>query len=63
MAVKTGLEGKPWYVGLGVGLVVGGLLFGAGYWRLLQPGGAPGGIAGWSRVSSRGDCHEANPLR
>lgn len=37
MAVKTGLEGKPWYVGLGAGLVIGLLLFGAGYWRLLQP--------------------------
>ena len=37
MALKTGLEGKPWYVGLGVGLGVGLLLFGAGYWRLLQP--------------------------
>lgn len=37
MALKTGLEGKPWYVGLGVGLVVGALLFGAGYWRLLDP--------------------------
>jgi type IV pilus assembly protein PilO len=37
VALKTGLEGKPWYVGLGIGLVVGGLLFGAGYWRLLQP--------------------------
>jgi Tfp pilus assembly protein PilO len=37
VALKTGLEGKPWYVGLGVGLVVGALLFGAGYWRMLQP--------------------------
>lgn len=37
MALKTGLEGKPWFVGLGVGLGVGLLLFGAGYWRMLQP--------------------------
>lgn len=37
MALKTGLEGKPWYIGLGVGLGIGVLLFGAGYWRLLQP--------------------------
>ncbi|HYX26541.1 MAG TPA: type 4a pilus biogenesis protein PilO [Thermoanaerobaculia bacterium] len=37
MALKTGLEGKPWYVGLGVGLVVGGLLFAAGSWRMLEP--------------------------
>jgi type IV pilus assembly protein PilO len=37
LAVKTGLEGKPWYIGLGVGLGIGLLLFGAGYWRLLQP--------------------------
>lgn len=37
MALKTGLEGKPWYVGLGAGLGVGLLLFGAGYWRLLDP--------------------------
>ncbi|HSS76083.1 MAG TPA: type 4a pilus biogenesis protein PilO [Thermoanaerobaculia bacterium] len=37
MALKTGLEGKPWYVGLGIGLVIGGLLFGAGSWRMLEP--------------------------
>jgi type IV pilus assembly protein PilO len=37
VALKTGLEGKPWYVGLGMGLGVGLLLFGAGYWRLLEP--------------------------
>jgi Tfp pilus assembly protein PilO len=35
--LKTGLEGKPWYVGLGLGLVIGGLLFGAGSWRMLEP--------------------------
>ena len=37
MALKTGMEGKPWYVGLGVGLGIGGLLFAVGYWRMLQP--------------------------
>jgi Tfp pilus assembly protein PilO len=37
VALKTGLEGKPWYVGLGIGLVVGVLLFVAGSWRMLQP--------------------------
>jgi type IV pilus assembly protein PilO len=37
LALKTGLEGKPWYVGLAFGLGIGLLLFGAGYWRLLAP--------------------------
>lgn len=37
MAIKTGLEGKPWYVGLGAGLGIGILLFAVGYWRLLDP--------------------------
>lgn len=37
MALKTGLEGKPWYFGLGIGVVVGGLLFAAGSWRMLEP--------------------------
>ncbi|HVT57926.1 MAG TPA: type 4a pilus biogenesis protein PilO [Thermoanaerobaculia bacterium] len=37
MALKTGLEGKPWYVGLAVGLVVGGLLFFLGHWQYLEP--------------------------
>jgi type IV pilus assembly protein PilO len=37
VALKTGLEGKPWYVGLGAGLGVGALLFAVGYWRLLDP--------------------------
>jgi type IV pilus assembly protein PilO len=37
VALKTGLEGKPWYVGLGVGLGVGALLFAVCYWRVLQP--------------------------
>lgn len=37
MALKTGLEGKPWYYGLAMGLAVGGLLFWLGQWRMLQP--------------------------
>lgn len=37
MALKTGLEGKPWYYGLAAGLGVGAVLFGVGYWRLLSP--------------------------
>ncbi|HKI01513.1 MAG TPA: type 4a pilus biogenesis protein PilO [Thermoanaerobaculia bacterium] len=37
MALKTGLEGKPWYFGLGIGLVVGLALFGIGYWRFVTP--------------------------
>jgi len=37
VALKTGLEGKPWYFGLGLGLVIGGLLFAAGSWRMLEP--------------------------
>ena len=37
MAIKTGLEGKPWYVGLGVGVGIGLVLFLAGWWRMLQP--------------------------
>ena len=37
MALKTGLEGKPWYIGLAVGLGVGVVLFALGFWRLLQP--------------------------
>lgn len=37
MAFKTGLEGKPWYFGLGVGLGLGLVIFGLGYWQYLQP--------------------------
>ncbi|RPH54331.1 hypothetical protein EHM82_07030, partial [bacterium] len=37
MALRTGLEGKPWYIGLAVGLGVGVVLFALGFWRLLQP--------------------------
>ena len=37
MALKTGLEGKPWYIGLAAGLVAGLLLFAVAYWRVIQP--------------------------
>ena len=37
MALKTGLEGKPWYIGLAVGLAAGLLLFAVAYWRVIQP--------------------------
>lgn len=37
MALKTGLEGRPWYFGLAMGLAIGALLFGVGYWRLVNP--------------------------
>lgn len=37
MALKSGLEGKPWYQGLGIGLVLGLILFGLGYWQYIGP--------------------------
>jgi type IV pilus assembly protein PilO len=37
MAMKTGMEGKPWYVGLGAGLGVGAVLLVLGYWQILSP--------------------------
>jgi Tfp pilus assembly protein PilO len=37
MALKTGLEGKPWYQGLGIGLGVGVALFALGYWQYVSP--------------------------
>lgn len=37
MALKTGLEGKPWYIGLAAGLIAGLVLFGLAYWRVIQP--------------------------
>ncbi len=37
MAIKTGVEGKPWYIGLAAGLCVGLVLLGLGYWQLLDP--------------------------
>lgn len=37
MALKTGLEGKPWYIGLAIGLGIGLIVFAVGFWQLLQP--------------------------
>lgn len=37
MALKIGLEGKPWYVGLGAGLGIGLVVFGLGYWNYVGP--------------------------
>jgi Tfp pilus assembly protein PilO len=37
VALKTGLEGKPWYYGLAAGLAVGAVLYGVGSWQFLQP--------------------------
>ena len=36
MALKTGLEGKPWYVGLGVGVVVSAVLLGLANWQIFS---------------------------
>ena len=36
MAMRTGLEGKPWHIQLLTGLLIGGLLFGLGYWGLIR---------------------------
>lgn len=37
MALKTGLEGKPWYVGGGLGVLLGIVVFGLGWWQFLSP--------------------------
>jgi type IV pilus assembly protein PilO len=37
MAIRTGLEGKPWYIGLLVGALLGGALFFAVHLWLLKP--------------------------
>jgi type IV pilus assembly protein PilO len=37
VAMRTGLEGKPWYVGLTVGVLVGGAIYGLAYWQWLTP--------------------------
>jgi type IV pilus assembly protein PilO len=37
MAMKTGLEGKPWYYGLGIGLGVGVVLYFLAQWQYLGP--------------------------
>ncbi len=37
MALKTGLEGKPWYFGFAAGLGIAAIVAGLGYWRLIMP--------------------------
>jgi type IV pilus assembly protein PilO len=37
VAAKTGLEGKPWYVGGGLGVLLGLVVFGLGWWQFLSP--------------------------
>jgi type IV pilus assembly protein PilO len=37
VALKTGLEGKPWYYGLGIGLALGAAIFGVVNWQVLNP--------------------------
>lgn len=37
MALKTGLEGKPWYFGLAAGLALGAAIFFAVNWQFLNP--------------------------
>ena len=37
MALKTGLEGKPWWHGLVAGLAVGGVFYGLLHWQILVP--------------------------
>ena len=37
MAFKTGLEGKPWYYGLGIGLALAAAIVGAVNWQVLTP--------------------------
>ncbi len=39
MALKigSGLAGKPWYLGLAWGLLIGAVLFGLGYWQYVGP--------------------------
>lgn len=37
MAFKTGLEGKPWFYGLGIGLAIGAAIFGVVSWQVLTP--------------------------
>lgn len=37
MAFQTGLEGKPWWYGLLVGLIAGAVGAGLVYWQVIQP--------------------------
>jgi len=36
MAIQTGLEGRPWYYGVIIGLILGGAIFGLGYKMKLE---------------------------
>ncbi len=35
--MKTGLEGKPWYYGLGIGLALGAAIYFVVNWQVLNP--------------------------
>jgi len=37
MAIQTGLEGKPWFYGAGLGLLLGALLVAGGYYFIFTP--------------------------
>jgi len=37
MAMETGLEGKPWWYGLGIGAAVGAVILGLVWWQVLEP--------------------------
>lgn len=37
MALKTGLEGKPWYVGAAVGAILGGAVYFLGWYLYISP--------------------------
>jgi len=37
VAIKTGLEGKPWYFGAAIGVFLGATVFGLGWWRFISP--------------------------
>ncbi|HEX2252625.1 MAG TPA: type 4a pilus biogenesis protein PilO [Thermoanaerobaculia bacterium] len=37
MAIQTGLEGKPWSYGLAVGAILGAVVLGLVWWRLVAP--------------------------
>jgi type IV pilus assembly protein PilO len=37
MAMQTGLEGKPWYYGVTVGVLVAGAIIAAGWYFLVEP--------------------------
>ena len=37
MAMETGLEGKPWWYGLGIGAAIGAVVLGLVWWQILEP--------------------------